>query len=135
MFQGEIEEKPDFIKMSAEDFRESVNNYFTLIEEIDGLERERKNEIERIKEEYRDKISAKKNDMKDIEPCVKSGFKKEMVGASWERDVYTEMMILIRRDTLKPLLIREMTPDEKSKNDLFDSESVPEEEEYEVVEA
>lgn len=125
LLQGEISDAYDFTVLSDEDFNAKAKEYLDLEVQVANAEADQAKEIKRIKEEYGGEIKMGNELLDDLRPVLNSGCEREKVEASWERDAEAEMMILVRRDNLKPLQIREMTAEEKEKTNLFDN---PEEE-------
>lgn len=120
MLQGELIERSDYIKLTNEDLLKKVNEYFSLIEDINSLVSEREQEIKDTKDKYKEYITDKKEQLDIVTPIAKTGLVEERVECSWERLPETKKMALVKRDDLKPLAVRDMTGEEKTKNDLFD---------------
>lgn len=127
IFQGEVIEAPNFVKMDRDECLYKTNEYFAARDDIRFLERERDTKIKDLKEDYAKEIKKLKGVMEDLEPINRNGCKKEMVNASWERDPDTEKMFLIKIDDLKLLKFKDMTPEELNP-DMFDKQDGPEEE-------
>jgi hypothetical protein len=111
VFQGEVFQDKDAIKLTSDEIVEKVQQYFELKKNIDELVSERDAELKDIKKDYNDKIADREDTMSSLEPIVLTGLEAVEVDVSWERDVESEMMVLIRRDTLKAIKCRPMTVD------------------------
>lgn len=119
-FQGEIVEAKDYKKLSADDLQERIQEYIALKDEAEEMADSLTAELKRVKEEYARDIGHNEKKMQELEPIFRSGCEAETCEASWERDAAAEKMILVRRDNLRILQIREMTADEKHP-DIFDN--------------
>lgn len=122
-FQGEVQKNTAYKRLSTKEVCEKAKLFVTLQKEIKLLEIELKEELKNLKEDYAAQINEKEEWQKNLEPILDLGLEEIPCEASWERDPENELMVLVRRDTEKPIFIkyREMTPEEKQKNDLFDS--------------
>jgi hypothetical protein len=109
VFQGEVFQDKDAIKLTSDEIVENVQHYFKMKKSIDELTAERDEKIKEEKEYYKKHIDNRKKEMDRIEPIVRTGLEAVEVDVSWERDVESEMMVLIRRDTLKAIKCRPMT--------------------------
>lgn len=121
ILQGEPMDQYDYIKLNDADHRLKTEGYFELLDEIDDLEMELAAKLKEVKNEYGDQIKEKQEVVDEIRPVLKDGCERKKCAASWERDADAEMMILVRRDNLKPLQIRPMKPEEMGKPDMFDA--------------
>jgi hypothetical protein len=123
IFQGtEVPEAPDFIKLKAEEFQKKAVDYFDMKRQSEKLEVEKTEKVKELKTRYDSQISDLHDAMENLEPIMRTGFEKITCIASWERDPESESMILIRKDTGKPLKIRPMTADELHP-EVFDNQN------------
>lgn len=102
----------DFLVLSDKTIAEKSRQYFSLVEELDTLEKEKKTEIDNLKNHYSGMLNVTQKVMDGLKPLIMTGQELTECQASWERDTSAEKMILVRIDNLKPLQMREMSAEE-----------------------
>lgn len=123
IFQGiEVENAPDFVKLSDDDFKEKAIEYFDMKRQSEILEVQKTEKVKELKTKYDSQINDLIEAMADLEPVMRTGLEKITCIASWERDAEAECMILVRKDTGKPLRVRPMTAEEKEQPEVFDKQ-------------
>lgn len=111
----------DFIKLSSEELITEMKDYFDCEKQIDATKAETKRAIDEIKANADLVIDEIEDRMDYHKQCALTGIRKTEVECSWERDIETGTMYLIRRDNLKVLQMRQMTEEESQVDHLVDN--------------
>lgn len=111
--QGEVINANDFIKLTDTEKATAFDNYLATKGKIENLKAEKESKIVKIKEEYKELITAEEDILASITKEALNGTRKEECNASWERDIENCTMYLIRHDNMKVLLQRPMNDVER----------------------
>lgn len=122
VFQGTRMTKSDYISEDPDIVNEKAKELCACLDNIKEIEEDSKAEIARIKNKAKVDIEAIEETIESLKEIVESGCQSVECVASWERDMVSEHMLLIRHDNGKVLDYREMNPDEKAQTDLFDTQ-------------
>lgn len=142
VLQGSTKKVDDYIKVSPVDMAEAFEEYIATETQINAYEAEKKEEIESVKSEFKEKIEAEEEKMNVLKKIARTGTRKETCTASEERDIENGMIYLVRHDNLKILHSRKMEDHElqAQTNDIpvendepAKEESTPAETENEVL--
>jgi hypothetical protein len=113
----------DTSKLSDDERIKLMDEYFDKKRSVENLEAKLMIEQKRLKEEISDEIESLVEEMAEHEQVIRSGYQYLNCEASWERDIDSGMMLLIRHDTLEVINVRPMTLHEAQGDLILDSES------------
>lgn len=125
VLQGNLIKANDFIKLTAEEVRDVILDYFECEKEIDAIKTKCKVDCDNIKVAALESIQDVEEKKAICKESATTGIKKIEVDASWERDIDNAMMLLIRHDTLTILQVRAMDATELQSDAFLDQKEKP----------
>ena len=122
VFQGEVAQHKAFVSIPDEKLNEYLMQHYELVEDNIQLQSLMDEGVKALKSQYKSKMDINAEELRKLKPIITDQAEQITVDASWERDVENELMLLIDRESMQCLKYRDMEPDEKQDNTLFDND-------------